>query len=364
MSVGRQFYKQEFNNQAVYSQATYDFSDEWRGTLGLRYTVDRTKAEYDRVTYVGFPFPPTYAGPVSAFCSDTLESANLTGTSGCRTSASQRSEAPTWLIGVDYLPTADVMVYAKYSRGYRQGSILPAAPPGLSTFDPEEVDAFDIGVKTSFYGPISGTFNISAFYSELKDQQLQLGFVPLSVAGVGTTAIINAGKSTIQGIEAETLLRLTDELTLNIAYTYMDSRLDSFELPANMPAGWSPSGSVEEGGDLTFTPRHNVVAGVNYRLPLPTEIGDVSVGGSYTFTSDQIATADGPYGTLPSRRLVNLSANWKAIYGSGFDAALFVNNARNEEYHTWVAGLYEKLGSEYATKGEPRMYGARVKYNF
>ncbi len=369
-SVTAAQYKQEFLNQAAYSQATYRFTDEWRGTLGLRYTVDKTHADFNRVTYVGFPVGsygapgPINGFPTGAFCTDTIQSVSSTPSNACLHHGTEKSEAPTWLLGLDYLPTPDLMAYVKYSRGYRQGSIIPASPPGLSTFDPEQVDSYDIGAKTSFSGAISGTLNISAFYSELKDQQLQLGFIPLTFPGAGTTAIINAGQSTVKGIELETTLALYKGLTYNLAYTYMESRLDSFEQPTNIPAGWAPSGSVTEGGHLAFAPRHNVVTGLSYNLPLPSEVGVVSVGAQYTFTSDQIATADGPYGTLPSRRLLNLNAGWKGIYGSPFDASLFVTNARDEEYATWVAGLYSKLGAEYRTVGEPRMYGARVRYNF
>jgi len=54
----------------------------------------------------------------------------------------------------------------------------------------------------------------------------------------------------------------------------------------------------------------------------------------------------------------------EGIYGSGFDASIFVTNARDEEYRTYVSGLYTHLGAEFGTVGEPRMYGARIKYNF
>jgi iron complex outermembrane recepter protein len=54
----------------------------------------------------------------------------------------------------------------------------------------------------------------------------------------------------------------------------------------------------------------------------------------------------------------------KAIAGSAFDAALFVTNATDEEITTYVPGFWNGLGAEMRVVGEPRMWGARIKYNF
>src|SRR3546814_5158749 len=79
------------------------------------------------------------------------------------------------LIELSYKPVDDVMAYAKYSRGYRQGSVNLASDIGTDTFDPEHVNAYEIGAKTSFGGPVPGRFNVAAFYNDLTNQQLQVG---------------------------------------------------------------------------------------------------------------------------------------------------------------------------------------------
>jgi iron complex outermembrane receptor protein len=156
------------------------------------------------------------------------------------------------------------------------------------------VDAYEIGAKTTFHGPIPGTFNIALFYNELSDQQLQLGLNPGTVPGSNppettpgspTTAIINAGESTIQGIELETTLKLLEPLTFNLGYTYLETHLDTLNFP-DIP-GWQTFPSAVEGGHLTFAPRHTVVTGLSYELPFPEEVGKVSAGANYTFTSSQ-----------------------------------------------------------------------------
>src|SRR3546814_20335442 len=60
-----------------------------------------------------------------------------------------KSEAPTGLIELSYKPVDDVMAYAKYSRGYRQGSVNLASDIGTDTFDPEPFNAHVTGDTTS-----------------------------------------------------------------------------------------------------------------------------------------------------------------------------------------------------------------------
>ena len=40
----------EYDNRAVYTQATYDINDQWSATGGARYTWDETKGSYNRYT--------------------------------------------------------------------------------------------------------------------------------------------------------------------------------------------------------------------------------------------------------------------------------------------------------------------------
>ncbi len=379
-SIERQIGKMFYNNQAIYGQGTYELTPELKVTLGARYTIDETRGQSKRITY---QFPDTlevnFSAPTLVKCS---VGALASLANDCLYRVKSRSEAPTWTLGLEYFPAEDVMAYAKYTRGYRQGSVVLPAPGGNDSYEPEQVDAYELGAKTSFQGVVSGTFNIALFYNTLKDQQLQLGLTP-QAGGSATTTIQNANESTIQGVEAETTLRLLDGLTLNISYTYLETHLDSMDPPLDID-GWTAIPSAIEGQHLTFSPRHAVTTGLNYRFPLPLEVGDVSAGITYSFISSQNSTnshyakfngedADptndievkgSPYGELPVRQLLNMNIGWKAIFGSPFDASFFVTNALNEEYNAYVSGLYNSAGAEYGVVGEPRMYGAKIKYNF
>src|SRR3546814_14445742 len=97
-------FKTDYLNEALYTQATYKIVDQLSVTGGIRYTWDRTKGYGIKDRYA---FALTVPLPVKQQISRP----------------EVKSEAPTGLIELSYKPVDDVMAYAKYSRGYRQGSV-------------------------------------------------------------------------------------------------------------------------------------------------------------------------------------------------------------------------------------------------
>jgi iron complex outermembrane receptor protein len=387
--ISRQAGTIEYTTQAAYTEMTFDITDQWKVTGGLRYTRDEVEAKVkDARIWTDFPIIPNAPGVVGSGPSllpgyrCVYNSITNPGINDCRDELDQSSEAVTGLIDFDYFATEDVMLYAKYSRGYRMGAINLFGGNPYRVFEPETVDAFEVGAKTKFGGPVPGTLNIAAFYNELSDQQLQVGYVFLN-GNTPTTGIDNAGKSVIQGVEVESSFMLLEDLNLTLSYTYLDTELKE-ATPPGVPAfgplaGFLPPGtrmspagnailssSSVEGEHLSFSPRHSVVVGLNYRLPLSAEIGDVSVGAVYSYTAEQLSTAPNtsPYAWLPSYEIVNFNANWRSIMGSNFDAGLFVTNAFDEEYINYVPGNYYSVGIEMGAVGVPRMWGGKVRYNF
>ena len=147
--------------------------------------------------------------------------------------------APTWLLGLDYKPIEDILLYAKYTRGYRTGNIKSDVPIEFHVFEPEKVDTYEIGAKTSFDGALRGTFNIAGFYNDFSNQQIQLGFLqntnrrdaagnPLPPVSVpGNAGPVNVGKSRIWGIEMDARLNLFEGFTVDGAYTYLNTKVNA-----------------------------------------------------------------------------------------------------------------------------------------
>jgi iron complex outermembrane receptor protein len=360
-----------FRDFGAYAQATYALTDRLKLTGGIRYTRDHQFAEVPRFN-ITFPVtPPFDAAPVPN-CS--LAGATLPS---CDLPLSKRSAKPTWLADIDYKPTDDILVYAKYSRGYRAGGVFPNAPQQFRTFDPEKVDAYEAGLKTSFRGPVSGTFDVSGFYNNFSDQQLQLGFGPNQAvfsSAAPTTALINAGKSRIYGAEVEASINPFRGFNVQGSYTYLDTRVRRIATVTLSPTDpYVLGGGISVGDPLALSPKNKVSVTGTYQLPLDPAAGKLSVGATFTHSDRQlvnysdIAAADPAIqklSYLKPTNLLNLNLNWNGIAGSRIDASLFATNVTNRKYYSYVAGLYTTTGFETATLGEPRMFGGRLRYRF
>ncbi len=389
----------EFENKAIYTQGTFDFTDKLSLTGGLRYTWDETTGQMRSVNY--FFNPPvgsvplfnassgsTLVAPTRVACADTTLTHNGND-ANCIVDMEQKSDAPTWLVDLDYKPTDDVLIYGKYARGYRQGGVNIASVPGGYTYEPEEVDTYEIGAKTRFGSSMPVTFNIALFYNDFTDQQLQLGLLPRG--GVGTTAIVNTGASTIQGLEIDTAVELFDGFRLSLAYTYLDSEVEEAEhliVPDAAtcgPGGNSFRGICVAGGTTAalvgyptaFSPEHQASATASYRLPTSETVGDITLSATYNYTYEyyavmpastlaalEVPSQVNPYALIPDYGTLNLNLNWNRIAGSGFDVGIFATNVLEEDYWTFVAGQYVSTGFEYRQVGRPRMIGGRIRYNF
>lgn len=109
-------------------------------------------------------------------------------------------------------------LYARYASGYKSGGFNLdyinrdelAANQGLE-FDKETVDSFEVGLKGNYLGGRL-SLNLAAFIANYDDYQVNQ-FVDLG-GGRTSIRINNAAKVETSGFEAETIFRVTDELTL------------------------------------------------------------------------------------------------------------------------------------------------------
>ena len=129
----------------------------------------------------------------------------------CRQILANDTSAPTWLLNIDYKPIDGVMVYGKWSRGYRQGGLAISA---LTVHSPtaEKVDTYEIGAKTNWQGSIPGSFNIAGYITISATSSCCWGLLATSTcqatrAHAAERAVINAGNSTLSGFEADLMSR-------------------------------------------------------------------------------------------------------------------------------------------------------------
>ncbi|MFC3174026.1 TonB-dependent receptor [Novosphingobium bradum] len=360
----------------LYAQATYAITDQLKLTGGFRYTWDRTLANAIQfITYFNSNGSDGVRGAnglqlaAGTPLPSPLRVCTIPGSDAdCRIIARQDSKAPTWLLNLDYKPIEDVLLYAKYARGYRQGAVSYNAPPPYNIFKPERVDSYEVGLKSSFHGAISGTLNIAAFWNNFANQQLSGRLQASNGAAAATLAIVNAGKSRIRGLEVEAGISPFEGFSLQGNYAYIDAKVLAVNFVPG-PVSGSPYDifipPVVAGGELPQTPKHKFSATASYRLPIDEAAGNLSVSATYTWTDHYIYDRNaGPLGIVPSFGLLNLNATWKGIAGSPIDAAVFATNVTGKKYFNTVFDSRTSAGFVSQQYGEPRFYGIRIKYNF
>ena len=261
------------------------------------------------------------------------------------------------------------MVYGTYSRGYRQGAVSPNSVAGSPFFGPEKVDNFELGLKTSFEGAVSGNLNLAGFYSKLANQQLQVG-LQNTTNGQTATSIFNAGKSRIYGAEFDGMLRLADFLRINGSGAYINTKLQTISLPTSFPGYNTVLPSALAGDPLPFTPKWSGNIAATVTVPTSESIGRVEFTAAYRYSSSYSTAASSSQipgvGSIRSSAVKQLDLNfdWRNIAGSPVDFAVFATNVTNQFTTTLVQPLYNSFGFDTRVLGLPRMYGARLKIRF
>ena len=230
------------NSEGLFGEAYYDFNDSVKLTLGVRYNHDE-KVVRARSTLASFVTPYTatnaYQSPYAAgFDADPATACPTPGSNvagaigsvpGCEAYQNRRVSFSEMtgraVLNFDLSP--DNMVYLSYSRGYKSGGINPPLQPVFTvpeTFDPEFVNAFEIGSKNTLMNG-KMTFNVTAFYYKYKD--LQLSRI------VARTSVNDNVSATIYGLEIESVIRPTPELSMNFGASYLHTEVSENKLLAN-----------------------------------------------------------------------------------------------------------------------------------
>ncbi len=395
-SIGVAKNNYHYRNFGLYAQATFKITDQFSINAGIRNTWDWVKVNADNIRVT-----PSPNGPLSITCSRAATPANpnaplpntsllTNGACGIGRTFSTESSKPTWLIGLDYKPDADMLIYAKYARGYRGGGVNEANRL-FEVWQPEFVDAYEIGFKASFRGAIRGNLNLAGFWNDFKNQQVSI-FIPQCVntvaspdplctapAFTGINGIQNLGKSRLKGFEADGSIFFTDDLRLDFGYAYVDARVITGSAGtftcARASFACQRAVFLTPGSVLPFAPKNRFTLTGTYTLPLPDAIGRVSIGATFTHTDAQFSNHGGdaafaagriPFNPslAPPTNLLTLNLNWKDIAGQPIDLALFATNVTKQKYYVASSGSLATLGTDNIVLGEPRMVGFRLKYRF
>jgi len=310
---------------ALFGSNTYNFTDQFNATLGVRWTRETKEYDLNRKGSTGTgswsnlaQWWSTYTGAYAA-----------AGPSGSGTFSAKDSKtwnALTYDITPEYKITPHDRVYAKYSHGEKSGGFNTAATSlaAVNTVKPEQLDAYEVGYKSEWLdGRLN--FNTSLFHYNYKDVQVNVvGFN----ANANTTVsyLQNAKKATVNGAEFEVEALPLENLHVNASLGLLDADYDSLQVVNG--------GSDLSGRSLVRSPHVTAQLAADYRIPV--RYGKVIIGADARYQAKQYYFIDPQ---SEARGHLNQEAytlaNARISFATHNDKYLFtgyVNNLFDKEY--------------------------------
>ncbi|UIJ44064.1 TonB-dependent receptor [Sphingomonas cannabina] len=317
----------------VFGETYFEFNDKVKLTLGLRYNHDE-KYVRARSTLLSDAIGQGVFIPYgSDSFTDAVNYANLdfdANTPGAQDFAINKVKFNrlTGRAVLDYRITPDNLLYASYSRGYKSGGINPPLSPSFAvpiTFDPEKVDAFEIGSKNTF-GNGKLRLNVTGFY--YKYNSLQLSRI------VSRTAVNDNVNADIYGVEAEAIISPVRKFVVNANFSYLHSKVSSDKFiadPRDPSGGRSDAVIIKDISNAancailsntgSAVAVNTFVTAVNSAIGLrgPTAVPGTNTTGAFSVCSALQAAAANPSAPLRALFGVPTGALPFTMLGSGVD---------------------------------------------
>lgn len=234
------FYSMDDTAFSTFGNVSYKFAKRLTITGGLGYLGDRKEARSNVVLtdkfsllnlqnvpqFAALGLPPSLYGALGGlqfFYANTLNHGPV-NFPNANESGKLSGHQLTKSLNVTYnLGRANM--YASYNTGWKAGAVnlsSDSRPPDVNgvgrTADPEDVTAYELGLKSVFGG---GFFNLALFHQSID------GFQSNLYTGTGYQ-LVNAGKTTIRGVEMDVAYRPATWLALTGAATYLEPTYNSF----------------------------------------------------------------------------------------------------------------------------------------
>ncbi|QDX27251.1 TonB-dependent receptor [Sphingomonas suaedae] len=199
---------------AAFGDFSFDLTDQFKISAGLRYTRDEKTGSVYRQNFTGIRSP--WFGNATA----------VPGLIRSDYTNSRDFEKLTPRLSLSYQPHSDLNLYASYGKGFKSGGFdmrgdVVLTPTTVNGYNPETIDSYEIGMKGAFLDR-KLFVNLAGFYSDYKDQQVTIQ-VPALPSGIASF-VDNAGKGEIYGFELETRMVPSRhfQASVVVGYTHAD----------------------------------------------------------------------------------------------------------------------------------------------
>lgn len=240
--------RQRNPTSAVFADATYDLSDQFSITAGVRYTRE-TKEFSNTFVVRNVPSTTIITGPL------LFNPADVTW-----------DDTSYRLKGI-YRPNENTMIYASYSRGFKSGGFNAFTAGTSVAYNPEILTSAEVGIKADFFD--RRVYVAASYYDNAYDNLQVTTGVP-----TGGVMITNAASASISGFEVEGQWRLTDRLTIDANTAYIDGVYENFQNAPNIRGVLVDA----SGKRVRATPEWQYFVQASYEFPVSADwYGDVRV---------------------------------------------------------------------------------------
>lgn len=366
----------ENETRAAFVQASYDFSESWQLTVGMRYTEDDKQREiilykpdfnafgmreglihaqgglYNPVPRAVFdgidfaqptPFMAPEVGETALAFEQFTPAATLT-----------HFGRGQWM---DALAIDSFMSYLTVSEGYKSGGI-GLRGTRLNSFEPEIVNNTEVGLKIDALGSrlrLNGAI-YRMDYDQIQVQQAETG------PGGPTDVILfldNAGAAIVQGAELEVTLAL-DALRIDANAGYTDAYYKDYTV--FLADGSEYDRSAEP---FAAVPEHTRSLAIQYHFMTP--VGLLIPRLHYSYRSEIFVGLDARANlyegaTLAGQELYNARLTW--LPAERWRVSAYVNNLKDDVFFGGGVALGDNLGTTTKAPLPPRHYGIELAYRW
>lgn len=206
------------------------------------------------------------------------------------------------------------------------------------SYEAEKMWAYELGMKKTWGGSL--LTNVAVFFQDYTDKQVTTSMV--SPSGNVVPVIENAGKAEVWGLELEAMWQATDNLSLGLGYTYLDTEYTDYrELTdsasrivraGNCTVVMLPDGSYTcevdlTGNELEKAPKHAAIGRLIYEQPVSSLDATVSFEMDVIYQGERYVSQEN-YHTLGDYTMANFrfgvaKDNWRAVF--------YVDNAFDDD---------------------------------
>lgn len=237
---------QDTRSIALFGSATYNATDRFNVTAGLRWTQETKEIALDRVANSG---AAVFGNRDQWWQRQSLSSALVTT---AVQDAKTTWKAATWDLTPQYKFSQDVSVYARAAKGFRGGGYNGGVTTQstVAVVSPEYLTSGEAGIKTSWFEH-RVTADATVFYYDYKDVQLNQ---VVSTPTGPVSRLTNSAKAKARGAEMELAAQVLHGLRVNAAVGLLRSEYTDY--------------GIYTGNEFGRAPHVNVLLGAEYRQPL------------------------------------------------------------------------------------------------